>query len=239
MENIDHLTHALEALGDLLEGADPAGGGSLPDNTAAWSEEVRGTLYRAKCFLDQIAARSVPADLSPFFLTPKQREELLPDQAPVRWTSLLRRINGVAAENACRPLTGAELTSWLVEQGLYAPFPEEGNVYVLTPEGEAAGLRYDWSSGFPVLYCDPPFQRLILARMEELMEHVRSRRTVDVCPPVHPRLLSATVQEVERLAEGRHPQTGEPLDPEDPLCREATVFSWGARTLRREMENEL
>ena len=61
---------------------------------------MRGTLYRAKCFLDQIAAQSVPADLSPFFLTPKQREELLPDQAPVLWTPFLRRINGAVAFTA-------------------------------------------------------------------------------------------------------------------------------------------
>lgn len=221
MENMNSLERILEALNDLRDGQDPVQNKPLSRPSAAREGLIRNCLYRTSCFLRQIIARNTPVDLPPFFLTAEQQRKLTPAETPVRQAELLRQINRAAEGNACRPLTGAELTSWLVERELYLPFPEDNDIYILAPEGEAVGLHYDQTHEFPVLYYDPSAQRFLFDHLEDLLRHIQSRAARLPTLSVHPKFLPAAIQDMERLSKGCHPETGEALSPEDPLCQEA------------------
>lgn len=238
MKNMNSLEHIQEALNDLLDGQDPVRDKPLSCLSAAREGTVRSGLYRAGCFLRQIMARNASADMPPFFLTAEQQGRLVPADVPVRQAELLRQINRAAEGNACRPLTGKELTSWLVEQKLFLPFPEDSDVYVLGPEGEAAGLCYKRTDEFPVLYFDPSAQRFLFDRIEDFLRHIRSCAMRLPALSVHPKLLPAAVRDMERLSGGCHPETGESLSPDDPLCQEAlrAGFAQAAETLRHAAE---
>lgn len=70
------------------------------------------------------------------------------------------------------------------------------------------------------------------------MRHIQSRAARLPILPVRPKFLPATIQDMERLSKGCHPETGEALSPEDPLCQEALQadFAQAAEVLRRGME---
>lgn len=241
MKNTNTLDHVVETLNDLYGHMDPIQDKPLDRASAASEESIHGCLYRASCFLRQVIARDTSEELPPFFLTAEQQAGLIPADGPVRQAALLRQINRAAEGNACRPLTGSELFSWEKSQGLYQPLPEDPSLHVLSPKGEAEGLHLGNEEDAPMLYYAPSAQRFVFDRLEELQQHIRAQAKRAPTLSVHPSLLPDTIRDMERLSCGCHPETGEALPPEDPLCRESlrADFAQAAEALRHGMEEGL
>ena len=238
---IDVLNRAKDYLEKLRDGTDPISGQVLPDFSAAQERDLWELFSHCVQNLNTIISYDGLVERPPFSITPQQQERLKAANGTVEMQDLIKRINWEIDLSQRRGLNRVSLFGWLTDLGCLQP---TGNAqeYVVTGMGQTVGIgNVESFEGKRRVVFRPEGQKFVLERLQELSrwcqghspKEKKSKNAVK-----NRGGLEQNLRGMERLAQGLHPVTCQPLAGGDPLRQERLqkCFAFTAKSLRRTLE---
>lgn len=231
-KQIDIIVHAYKYLGKLHDHIDPLSGSQMPEFSAVW--EMDSLLRSSGACLEYIIDNDNP-DLSAFCITPEQAKQVPDSLLLVTTAELLDRINCELRIGQCQTLKRDVLYDWLEDEGCI--HRDGGRTRVPTDFGQSFGIQRSGNS----LKFAQKAQRFVIDHLQDISQFAQTypeyRYGMQISKKQY-KSLEKNVRMMELLSQGQHPETGLPLDTQDPLTQERLrkCFAYVAGTLKRAME---